>query len=66
MYICPQNLAKYILCHSNLKLPINNSHYITGSEISFFSNIMCVENELTCLTNNLKCYITSCKNNYFR
>ena len=66
MYICPQKLADYLLCNSNLNLPINKSHYITGNEISLFSKLVCIEKELTCLTCNLKGFCTSCKSHYFR
>lgn len=66
MYFCPQKFANYILCQSNIKLPINKCHYVTGKDLSFFSNLICVENELSNLTCNLKGYINKCKNNYFR
>lgn len=66
MYICPKKLANYLLYNSNIKFPINQSHYVTGKELSLFSKLMCIENELTNLTCNLKGFCTSCKYNYFR
>lgn len=66
MYFCPNKLANYLLCKSNIKLPINNSHYVTGKDLSFFSKLMCVENELSNLTCNLKNFCGNCKNNYLR
>ena len=45
-----------ILCGFPCKLPINNSHYVTGKNMLFFSKLMCIENNLTNLTcqcNNL-------------
>lgn len=66
MYICPQRIANYLLCNSNIKLPINQSHYATGKELSIFSKLMCIENELANLTCNLKGFYSSCKYNYFK
>ncbi len=54
MYICPRKIAKCLLCSSNICLPINKSHYVTGKDISCFSNLMCVESTLSSLTCNLK------------
>lgn len=66
MYFYPKKLANYLLCSSNIKLPINKSHYITGKEISFFSKLMCVEQELSNITCNIKGYCNSCKKLYFK
>lgn len=51
-----------ILCNLPCKLPLNNSHYVTGKNMMFFSKLMCIENELTTLTchcnnlcNGIKC-----------
>ena len=52
---------KFLCCYPG-KLHINNSHYITGKDLIFFSKLMCVENELTNITgccNNLCCNIKS-------
>lgn len=62
MPLCKKNLAKYILCSSNLKFPMYNGHYMTGKDISLFSNLVCIENSL----NNLTCSIKSLYNNKFR
>ena len=43
-----------LLCGNNMKFPIYNSHYMTGKDIWFFSNIVCIENTLTNFTNSLK------------
>ncbi len=59
MMLNPQLLKKYLLCCNNIKLPITNTHYITGKDIYVFSNFACIENTLTCFTNNFKCL---CKN----
>ena len=58
-FINKRRLLNNFLCCLPYKFPINNSHYITGKELSFFSNIMCIESELsklTCCCNNM------CKN----
>lgn len=51
------NLANYLLCCTNPKLPMYNNHYITGKNIAFFTKLVCVENTLSDLT-------SSCKNLY--
>ena len=56
-----QKLAKYLLCNSNIKLPISSSHYVTGKDLSLFSNLICVENQLS----NMTCNIKNCCN-YFK
>lgn len=66
MYFRPEKLVNCLLCSSNIKLPINNSHYVTGQDISFFSKLMCVEQELSNITCNIKGYCNSCKNLYFK
>lgn len=50
-----QLLNKFLCCYPR-RFPINNSHYITGKNMLFFSKLICIENELTNLTyscNNL-------------
>ncbi len=66
MYICPQKLANHLLCCSNVKLPINKNHYITGKDISIFSKLICIENQLSDFTCNLKGYFNNCKSYHFR
>lgn len=60
-FIPKQMLNKFLCCYPG-KLHINNSHYVTGKDLIFFSKLMCVENELTNITgccNNLCCNIKS-------
>lgn len=60
-FIPKQMLNKFLCCYPG-KLHINNSHYVTGKNLIFFSKLMCVENELTNITgccNNLCCNIKS-------
>lgn len=60
-FISKQMLNKFLCCYPG-KLHINNSHYVTGKDLIFFSKLMCVENELTNITgccNNLCCNIKS-------
>lgn len=57
----PQKIANYMLCNSNMKLPISNHHYITGKEISLFTNFVCVENTLSQLTGKCKCFFSTWK-----
>ncbi|MEG2646042.1 MAG: hypothetical protein RSA08_03315 [Clostridia bacterium] len=57
MGICPRNILNHFLCCSNIKFPMYKGHYMTGKNISIFSNLACIENNL----NNLTC---SCKNTY--
>lgn len=63
MNLYPQKLLNYLLCCSNYKFPISNTHYVTGKDISCFSKIACIENTLTCFTNNCKCTCQNLKNN---
>ena len=49
-----KNFLKSFLCATNVKLPLNNSHYITGKDIYLFSNLACVENTLSSFTNKGK------------
>lgn len=63
MYICPQKLASFLMCNSNINFPLNNSHYASSKDIAIFSKLICIENELTNLTCSLKGYYNSCKNN---
>ena len=61
------NLKKFLnsfLCSSNVKLPLSNSHYITGKNIYLFSNLASVENTLSCFTNNISYYLNSFKKKY--
>ncbi|MEG2235272.1 MAG: hypothetical protein RR144_02390 [Clostridia bacterium] len=46
----PSNLLHSIPCKFNF----GNCHYVTGKNISVFSNLLCVENSLTNLTCNCK------------
>ena len=55
--INPKKILNSFLCSSNVKLPLSNSHYITGKYIYFFSNLACVENTLSSFTNNMKYYL---------
>lgn len=64
--INPKTFLNTFLCASNVKLPINNSHYITGKEISIFSNLATVESTLSSFTNNVNCYLKSFKSKYKR
>lgn len=57
MNLCPERIAKYLLCCSNIRLPINKSHYVTGKDLSLFSNLMCIENTLSSFT-------CGCKNKF--
>lgn len=66
MGINPQSIKKYLLNCSNLKLPISNSHYITGKNIYAFSNLICIENTLSNFTNNCKCIFYKAKSNLHR
>ena len=61
-----KNFLKSFLCATNVKLPLNNSHYITGKDIYLFSNLACVENTLSSFTNNVNCYLNSFKSKYKR
>lgn len=65
MGLNPQTMKKYLLNCSNIKLPITNSHYITGKNIYMFSNLVCIENTLSNLTNNCKCIFNTAKNNFY-
>ena len=54
-----------ILCGFPYKIPINNSHYITGKNMMLFSKLMSIENDLTSLT----CYgnnLYNCLKNNFK
>jgi len=62
----PKTFLKSFLCASNVKLPINNSHYVTGKDIYLFSNLASVENTLSCFTNNIHCYLNNFKSKYKR
>lgn len=58
-FIIKRQMLNKFLCCLPYRLPINNSHYVTGKELSILSKLVCVENELsnlTCCCNNL------CKN----
>lgn len=63
MNINKNKLINSLFCCNDLKLPINKSHYITGKEIYFFSNLTCIENTLTNLTCNIKNICNNVKNN---
>lgn len=54
MNINKNKIINSLLCCSNFKFPINNSHYLTGKDIYLFSSLACIENTLTDLTCNLK------------
>ena len=60
----PRLLFNKLLCATNVKLPLSNSHYITGKDSYLFSNLACVENTLSCFTNNVNCYLNSFKSKY--
>ena len=62
--INPKKFLKSFLCASNVKLPLSNSHYITGKNIYLFSNLACVENTLSSFTNNISYYLNSFKKKY--
>ncbi len=64
MNINPRKFLNNFLCASNVKLPLSNSHYITGKDIYLFSNLACVENTLSNFTNNINCYLKSFKRKY--
>lgn len=66
MGICPQTMKNYLLNCSNIKLPINNTHYVTGKDIYNFSNLVCIENTLSNFTNCLKCFCSNAKDNFCR
>ena len=48
------NLLNSLLCAINPKFPINNSHFVSGSNISLFTSLAQVENCLTTFTNKCK------------
>ena len=60
----PKKFLNSFLCSSNVKLPLSNSHYITGKNIYLFSNLASVENTLSCFTNNISYYLNSFKKKY--
>lgn len=66
MNINKNKLINSLLCCNNFKLPINKSHYITGKELHFFSNFICIESTLTNLTCNIKNICTNVKQNINR
>ena len=66
LYICPKKLANYLLCTSNICLPINKNHYVTGRDLSYFSSLACIEQTLSNLTCNIKGICSSFNKNYFR
>lgn len=49
------SLINYLLCQSNLKLPISCNHYITGRDIKTFTDFVCIENTLSTFTSQVKC-----------
>lgn len=58
-FFIPKQILNKFLCCYPYKLHINNSHYVTGKNLSFFSKLVCVENEL----NNISCCCNNlCKN----
>lgn len=57
-----RKLANCILCSSNLKFPIYKGHYLTGKNISLFSNLLCIENSL----NNITCSMKNICNSKFK
>lgn len=57
---CGNILNKLLWCMPCVKIPIGQNHYVTPSDISTFSNLLSVENSLTCLTKNI---CNSCSNN---
>lgn len=57
----PKQLLTQLLLLSNPRFPVNNSHYVTGTNIVMFSNAVCVEKTLTNFSNNLKCMFNSPK-----
>lgn len=57
-YLIPKHMLNKFLCCYPYKLHINNSHYVTGKNLCFFSKLVCIENEL----NNISCYCNNlCK-----
>lgn len=58
---CGSFLNRLLWCMPCVKIPIGQNHYVNPSDISMFSNLLCVENSLTCLTKN-KCNNCSCNN----
>ncbi len=66
MNFCPQKLLNCLLCSSNIKLPINKNHYVTGQDISLFSKLVCIEQELSNITCNIQGYCKCIKNSYFK
>ncbi|MEG0873487.1 MAG: hypothetical protein RSE00_00010 [Clostridia bacterium] len=61
MYINPKCFLNSFFCCSNMKIPMYKGHYMTGSDISFFSKLMCVENTLTNISCNAKQLCSNCK-----
>lgn len=47
-------ILNYILLCNNNKYPISKCHYVTGQDISIFTNLVCIEKNLTALTCNCK------------
>lgn len=66
MNLNKNKLLDSFLCSNNFKLPINNTHYITGKEIRLLSDFVCVENTLTNLTCNIKNMCSNVKGNFNR
>lgn len=66
MHINKNKLINSLLCQNDLKLPISKTHYITGKEIYFFTNFVCIENTLTNLTCNIKNICKNVKHNINR
>lgn len=53
------SLLNSFLCNCNLKMPISNTHYISGKDLLLFKNLTCIEQGLT----NVTCGIKNCYNN---
>lgn len=50
-----QLLNKFMCCYRGL-IPISNSHYVTGRDIKAFSDMICIENQLSNITSSCKCF----------
>ena len=60
------NILNGLIKATNIRLPVNNTHYVTLKDLSQFSKLMCVENELSKITYSIKNGCNKCLNNYFR
>lgn len=55
--IRPNKMLKSFLCDTNIKFPLGKNHSISGKQISFASNFICIENTLSSFTNNINCFL---------